>query len=610
MNNLLFRKLKLFSSKLRDSFRSLSALRLVWRSSPKLAIVHVILLLLQSGLTLASIYLTKLVVDALASGILTTNKDLAISQISLLFVGVGVCVFATLSCSSLDDWVTQAQGLKLTEYIQSAFYAKAIAVDIEYYENTEYYNIVERARKEVQRPTHVMYTTTEIVQNGLSLLAMLGLLLTIHWVTLPILVLATLPTLAAQLKFGSITYHWQRRQTQLERQVGYLGGIVSSAGFAKELRLFNLGHYFKEWLLGLQHQLNLEKLAIDRQRLRLYVGSKTIGALFMLALYGFMVSQAVYGKLNLGDLVMYHQALQRGQGYLQSFLGGLSNLHENYLYLCNLYEFLDLDPNLKEPEHPQPVPYPMQTGLVFHNVGFRYAHSTRQALKHIDFVVHPGEVVALVGENGSGKTTLIKLLSRLYEPTSGRITLDGIDLQEFSATELRRHLSVIFQDYIHYDLTAHDNIWLGNIDLPRDDRKIQVAARQSGADAVVQSLPQGYDTWLGKSFHSGEQLSGGQWQKIALARAFLRDAQVVILDEPTSALDAKAEEAVFENFHQLIRGRSAILITHRLSTVKMADRIYVMDQGCIVESGSHDELVKQDGHYAKLFELQAKPYRL
>jgi ATP-binding cassette subfamily B protein len=606
---LLSRKLQNFLEKLWHTVYSLKALQLVWESSPKLALVHVLLLILQSGLSLASIYLTKLVVDALAASISTTNKELAMSQIGLLFGLASASTFISLVCSNLDKWVTQAQGLKLTEYMQGMFHAKAIALDIEYYENTEYYNIVERARKEVQRPVQILYNVTAIAQNALSLSVMLGLLLTIHWVTVPVLVLTTIPTLAAQLKYAKIIYHWQRRQTQVERQLGYLGGIVASANFAKELRLFDLGDYFNQWFLRLQRQFHTEKLAIDQKRMRLYLGSQAIGAVFMLGLYGFMVMQAVYGVLRLGDLAMYHQALQRGKGHLQGLLEGLSNLHEDYLFLCNLYEFLNLEPKLKDPDFPKPVPIPMQKGIVFHQVDFQYSHSTRQALKKIDLAIPPGEVVALVGENGSGKTSLIKLLCRLYEPTAGQITWDGIDLREFKTSDLRRQISVIFQDHMRYDLTVQENIWLGNINLPQVDEQIQLAAKQSGVDAVIQTLPDGYHTWLGKSFHQGEELSGGQWQKIALARAFFRNSQLIVLDEPTSALDPKAEEAVFANFRQLIRGRSAILISHRLSTVKMADRIYVMENGRIVESGTHDELMRRCDRYAHLFELQAKPYR-
>ena len=329
----------------------------------------------------------------------------------------------------------------------------------------------------------------------------------------------------------------------------------------------------------------------------------------MLAAYGFIIYQAFLGVIRIGDLVLYHEGLKRGQDALKGVLGRLSSLYEDNLFLANLYEFLDIKPKIAQPPHPKPIPQTMKTGIVFNNVNFQYTTTTRQALKDINLTIKPGEVIALVGENGSGKTTLIKLLCRLYEPTSGRITLDGINLCDFDITQLRRQFSVIFQDYVKYHFSAQDNIWLGNIDTPQNTDKIIAAARSSGADDVIKRLPQGYETMLGKWFEQGEELSIGQWQKVALARAFLRDSQVIVLDEPTSAMDPKAEYEVFEKFRQLIKNQAAILISHRLSTVKMADRIYVMDKGRIIESGTHEELIQLGGSYEFLFETQAKQYK-
>ncbi len=290
-------------------------------------------------------------------------------------------------------------------------------------------------------------------------------------------------------------------------------------------------------------------------------------------------------------------------------MGQLSTLYQDNLFLTNLYEFLELEPQVKPSPTVFPTPRPMQQGIVCEDVEFGYAASSRKALRKVNLVIHPGETVALVGENGSGKTTLVKLLCRLYDPTAGRITIDGIDIRQFDITDLRRQISVTFQDYVKYHMTAKENVWLGNIDLDPSDARISKAAFRSGADAVIQTLPQGYDTVLGNQFYDGEELSIGQWQKVALARAFARDSQVIILDEPTSALDPKAEYEVFKKFRELIKDQAAILITHRLSTVRMADRIYVMDQGCIVESGTHDELLSNQGFYANLFEMQARNYR-
>jgi len=290
-------------------------------------------------------------------------------------------------------------------------------------------------------------------------------------------------------------------------------------------------------------------------------------------------------------------------------LSGLSGLYEDHLFLRSLYEFLDLGRVVVEPQVPKAVPRPLRAGIVFDHVSFQYPTGTRKILQDITLAIHPGESVAIVGDNGSGKTTLIKLLCRLYDPTGGTITIDGVDVRDFNTEALRRHIGVIFQDYSHYYVTAAENIWFGDVETPPEHGRITAAARHSGADDVIMKLPQGYDTVLGKLFDHGEELSIGEWQKIALARAFMRDAQILVLDEPTSALDAYAEYETYKQFRRLAEDRTAILISHRLSTVKMADRIYVLDDGRIAEHGSHDRLIREGGRYARLFESQARHYR-
>ncbi len=356
-------------------------------------------------------------------------------------------------------------------------------------------------------------------------------------------------------------------------------------------------------------QLYKETLAIARKRAIATLGAQALASILIFLVYGFIIYQTIQGILRIGDLVLYYQAFQRGQDALKGLLGSISGLYEDNLFLSNLYEFLELKPKIVQPANPQLIPQPMQTGIEFKNVGFQYTTTTRQALKNINLKIKPGEVVALVGENGSGKTTLIKLLCRLYDPTSGSITIDGKDIRSFDIANLRRQISVIFQDYVKYNFTANENIWLGNIELSPTEENITAAARRSGADQVINTLPQGYDTILGKLFEDGEELSIGQWQKVALARAFLRKSQVIVLDEPTSAMDPLAEDEVFQKFRELIKGQAAILISHRLSTVKMADCIYAIANGSIVESGTHSELIKLGGVYANLFETQAQYYR-
>ncbi len=311
----------------------------------------------------------------------------------------------------------------------------------------------------------------------------------------------------------------------------------------------------------------------------------------------------------MGDLVMYYQAFQRGQTNFKSLMTGLGQLYENNLFITNLYEFLDLKPKITDPSSPEPLPALDQAGIVFDRVSFGYATSQKNVLDNVSLTIKPGEHIALVGMNGAGKTTLIKLLCRLYDPTSGSISLNGVDVRRFDLLELRRNIGVLFQDYVKYNLSAEENIRFGNSSIPPGDGRIFAAARLSGADRVIDRLPKGYDTNLGKMFEGGEEISIGEWQKIALARTFLRESPLIILDEPTSSLDAKTEYDIFQHFHRLTQGRTAVLISHRLSTVRMVDRIFVLENETITESGSHDGLMKLNGVYARLFRMQAQNYR-
>lgn len=438
---------------------------------------------------------------------------------------------------------------------------------------------------------------------------MVGLLLSLHWGVAVALFITAIPNVLVRLKYAKTMYRWSRRRTPAERLAWYFDWMLTRDAHAKEVRLFELGTLFRSRYRELRKQLRHERLRIVSRRSLADLGAQVVATLGVFGSYAFIAYRTVLGIVTLGDLVMYYQAFQRGQGFLRDVLGGMAGLYEDSLFLSNLYEFLDLKRKVVEPARPLPLPRPMRDGIVFDRVRFSYPESGRNVLENINLRIRPGEVVALVGENGSGKTTLVKLLCRLYDPTEGSITLDGIDLRDFETTTLRREMSVIFQDYAHYNLTARENIWFGNVAVPADDAAIAEAARQAGADQVIQRLPRGYDSVLGKWFEEGEELSIGEWQKVALARAFLRDAQIIVLDEPTSAMDAKSEYEVFERFRKLLRGRAAILISHRFSTVRMADNIYVLEGGRIIEGGPHDDLVRLGGTYARLFETQAKQYR-
>ncbi len=595
---------------IQSRLRLLPALRLVWQSSPGWTVARAVLLIIQGTLPLLSLYLTKLIVDAVAASGDGADRRAAFGQVAILLAGAGAVALLTALCTSLAEMVGLAQSQRVTDHIQGLLHAKSIEVDLEYYENARYYDALQRAQKEASfRPAQILNRLAQVGQHGISLLAMVGLLLSLHWGIAAVLFVAAVPAVLVRLKYAALLYRWQRQRTPMERLARYLSGLLTQDGFAKEIRLFDLGPLFSERFHRLRSQIYQEGLAIVTRRSAANLAAVALGGIFIFAIYAFIVYQTVFGRLSLGDLALYHQAFRRGQSAQRGLLAGLVGLYEDNLFLANLYEFLNLKPKLVAPLHPKPFPRPMQAGIAFNHVSFQYSMTTRKALEEISLIIRPGETVALVGENGSGKTTLIKLLCRLYDPTDGRITIDGVDLRQFEIADLRRQISVIFQDYAKYHLSARENIWVGNIDLPTGHESIAKAAFRAGAAQVISSLPQGYDTILGKLFDQGEELSIGQWQKIALARAFLRDSQVIVLDEPTSAMDPKAEYEVFEKFRQLVKGQAAILIGHRLSTVKMADRIYVIAHGSIVESGTHTQLMRLGGTYAHLFETQAQNYR-
>ena len=586
------------------------AVRFVWQSTKVWTIANILLIAVQGVLPLLPLYLMKLMVDAVTAGLAAPDKWAAFKHVLLLggFMGA-MTLFASL-IRSIAGLVSEWQSYIVTDHMNDVLLAKSVEVDLEYYESARYYDTLHRAQREAPfRPISIVNGLAQIGQNGISLLAIAALLVLFHWIIAVILFIAVISGTAVRLRYTGKMYRWQREQTSAERQAGYLNWMLTDCSHAKEIRLFDLGPLFIRRFRDLRRTLRKGRLAITRRRSIADFAAQTFATVVIYSLYAYLAYQAIGGKATLGDLAMYYQAFQRVQGSLQGILSSLAGLYEDNLFLSNLYEFLDLKRTVVEPVHASPVPQPMQHGIVLNHVSFQYPGGNRKALEDISLTIRPGEVVALVGENGSGKTTLIKLLCRLYDPTGGTITIDGVDLRQFETKALRHEIAIIFQDYAHYHLTARENIWFGNTALPPDHERVIAAARRSGADGVISALPHGYDTILGKRFEDGEELSIGEWQKVALTRAFMRDAQIIVLDEPTSSMDAKAEYEVFQSFRQLVSGRTAILISHRFSTVRMADRIFVMKQGSVIEGGTHEELVRVGGTYARLFEMQAQHYR-
>jgi ATP-binding cassette subfamily B protein len=596
--------------KVKHALRLDRAVRFVWEAGPGWTIASLALVLLQGTLPLLALYVMKLIVDAVTFAMTVPDKTAAFKHVVLLIgLAIGVALLNAFF-QMIAGLVKEAQTLEVSDHIYGILHAKSTEMDLEYYENPQYYDTLHRAQQEgPYRPTRIVNNLMQLGQSGISLMAMAALLFSFHWSVALVLFAAALPGVLVRLKYSEKMYRWQRGRTPLERRTDYFNWMLTGGTHAKEVRLFGLGDLFIRRFSDLRRKLRREELKIRRKRSFADFWAQAGATFAVFACFGFIAYRTVQGRITLGDMVMYFGAFQRGLGYLQNLLGNLAALYEDNLFISNFYDFIDLEPKVVEPAQPSPVPRPMKQGIALDHISFKYPDGHREVLKDISFRIRPDEVVALVGENGSGKTTLAKLLCRLYDPSGGRITLDNIDLREFKTTALRREISVIFQDYVQYHMTARENIWFGNIELPPDSKKIERAAEYAGADNLISSLPKAYETILGKWFEDGEELSIGEWQKIALARAFLRESQLIVLDEPTSSLDAKTEYEVFKRFRQLLEGRAAILISHRFSTVRMADRIYVFGEGKIIEDGSHEELMKLDGKYADLFEKQSKYYR-
>jgi ATP-binding cassette subfamily B protein len=591
------------------SLRLDRAVRLVWQSAPGWTLGNAVLVVAQGLLPLAALFLIRQIVDAVTAGMSNPDKAAAFQDVLvwlLLAAGVGLL---TALVRSLSDVASQAQSLLVTDHVSDLLHAQSILVDLEYYENPAYYNTMQRAQAEAPyRPTSIVNGLLQLFQNTISLVGVAGIFLAFSPLLGAVMLLAAIPGAFVRWHFARRSFRYEEQQAETERKAWYYHWMLTDSSHAKEVRLFNLGGLFKDRFQGLRRSLRQGRLELTRRRA---ASDFVVQALAALAIFGALGLAAYYtlmGRISLGDLTAIYLGFQIGLSSLQAILRSMAGLYEDNLFLSHFYQFLELQPAIHAPARPRVVPEPIQRGIDFQEVSFSYPNSQREALQGVNLFIAPSQVIALVGANGSGKTTLIKLLCELYHPGGGSIKVDGIDLRELDPVAWRRRISVVFQDYVHFYLTARENIWLGNIEIPPESQAIETAARRTGADSLIQRLPQGYDTNLGAWFEEGKELSFGEWQKIALARAFLRDAQIIVLDEPTSSLDPLAEAELFQQFRQLLQGKSAILISHRFSTVQMADFIYVLDQGRIIEKGTHAELLVQNGRYAEFYRAQAAHY--
>jgi len=617
---------------LKESIRGTAAalprvLRLVWDASPAITIGLFAVTVVAGVIPALSAYTSKLLVNAVVQGILVHNHpttadvirfDFGLWKTSAFTIVNGIIflailqllIFALIAFLSTARNITQ-QLLQnaVSMRIQLMVMEKAASLDLAFYEDPASYDLLRRAQTDsINRPVLMISTAFGLVQTGLTFATMIALLVLVSPLLALLALLSPVPAFIADTRYGWRGYNIARWGSRLLRRMNYLVTLLTTDSYAKEVKLFGLGQYFidRYRLIGEAYYGSQRRQVVRRYLTGFLWGNLSTIATSVTYLY--VALQAIAGKLSLGDLTLYTTAAQSVQNSIQGILGGFSGMYEHNLYLSNLFELMETTSALPTRANPVPVPNPVVGEITFDHVTFAYPGASENALNDLSFTVSPGETIAIVGRNGAGKTTLFKLICRLYDPSEGRILIDGVDIRDYDPAELRAQIGGMFQDYVTYQATAAENIGLGSLSALGDREAIRSASRQAGSDQLIAGLPQGYDTALGKWFDAGVNLSGGEWQKVALARAFMRDARILLLDEPTSALDAQAEYELFERIHSLTRGRTAVYISHRFSTVRRADRILFLEHGRLVEQGTHEQLMRLNGRYARLFRLQASAY--
>jgi ATP-binding cassette, subfamily B, bacterial len=593
-------------------------LRQIWATSKPLTIASLGLRMVRALLPVVMLYIGKLIIDevvrlvgagiafdslasAWAGGVLEPLLGLLLLEFALAIVSDLLGRLVSYADTLLSELFTNATSVRLMEH--------AANLDLEDFEDPELQDKLDRARRQTMGRMNLMGMIFGQVQDAITVVSFaIGLLVYAPWLIL-LLAIALIPAFIGESHFNALGYSLNFAWTPERRQLEYVRQMGASVETAKEVKIFNLHRFLIARYRELADGFYRANRALARRRAFWGALLATLGTLGYYAAYAYIAWRTVRGDFTIGDLTFLAGSFRRLRQLLEGLLVGFSQVAGQALYLDDLFSFFEIEPEIVSKPDALPIPRPIQRGFVFENVGFRYPDSDSWALRHLDFELRAGEVLALVGENGAGKTTLVKLLARLYDPDEGRILLDGHDLRDYDLDDLRANVGVIFQDFVRYHLTAGENIGVGQMDAMHDRDRIREAARRAMADEVIADLPGGYDQLIGRRFRTGVDLSGGQWQKIAIARAYMRDAQVMILDEPTAALDARSEFEVFQRFKELSDKRTAVLISHRFSSVRMADRILVLERGRIEASGTHEELMDAGGRYAELFELQAAGYR-
>ena len=591
-----------------DALRNLPAFfKLVWQTSPWMTIVNSLLRIIRSATPLGLLYVGKLIIDQVVKISHDHNLGthylwkLVATEFALAIISDGLTRAITLMDSLLGDLFSNHTSVKIM--------AHAATLDLDQFEDAEFYDKLERARQQTVGRTVLLSQVMSQVQDLITMgFLAVGLMAFNPWLIV-LLLIAIIPAFLGESHFNDQSYALTRGQTPERRELDYIRYLGASDETAKEVKIFDLSGFIIDRFKLLSNKFYWDNRRLSIQRSLWGTFFAMLGSIGYYAAYVFIIIKAVEGTVSIGELAFLAGSFRQLRSLLEGILTRFTAVSQGAIYLRDFFEFFEIQPKIKLSANALPFPETIKQGFTFEDVGFRYINSERWANRHLSFTLHPGEKLALVGENGAGKTTLVKLLSRLYDPTEGRILLDGIDLREYDLADLRLNVGIIFQDYLRYQMTFAQNIAVGNISQHDNRPLIEASARQSLADVLAAKLPNSYDQQLGKRFAQGVELSGGEWQKVALARAYMRNAQLLILDEPTSALDARAEYNVFERFAELTKGKTAVLISHRFSTVRMADRILVLEKGELIEIGSHEELLIKGGRYAELFDLQAMGYR-